>query len=241
MSPPPPPPPPPDGPDGPRAHHGPPPGGPGGPPEGFPHGGPPPPYGDAFLRIIRERRPELANRLDQLCRKSPGRFQEIVADALLFRLEERLDELDRSEQRSPSTSPDREPDHPPPPVPGPRRGPDAPSPELRERFSQLVEQERNLENRSRELAGRLREKRAQNATSDELKTLRDELERALNDQFDVRTEFRKLDLQRLEQELARLRTMLEKMHGEFETRQQERGAIIDKRMEQLLGTPNSEW
>ncbi|MBL8878205.1 MAG: hypothetical protein JNG88_03705 [Phycisphaerales bacterium] len=87
---------------GPRAARG-----PGGPPDGGPEGelgprrpgppgvdGPPPgrpPLGHPLIRMIALRDPELAGRLERLRRESPEKFERVLAEALVRRLEETLD------------------------------------------------------------------------------------------------------------------------------------------------------
>lgn len=82
------------------------PGIPGGPRPPEPDGVAPPPTPrpsapriDPLLRLIAERRPELAERLERLRRESPARFREVVLDALTARLEEALNEVESQPER----------------------------------------------------------------------------------------------------------------------------------------------
>ncbi len=60
---------------------------------------PPLPLGrpvDPLLRVVAERRPELAERLERLRRRSPERFQDVLVEALMSRLEDALNEAERN-------------------------------------------------------------------------------------------------------------------------------------------------
>lgn len=63
--------------------------GPGGPPPGGPDGRPP--LGHPLIRMIAPHNPQLAGRLERLRRESPEKFDRILAEALVRRLEETLD------------------------------------------------------------------------------------------------------------------------------------------------------
>ena len=71
--------------------------------------------------------------------------------------------------------------------------------------------------------------------------MREELTRVLNDQFDVRSELRRFELQRVERELARLRAAIERLQNDSDRRNRERGAIIERRIDQLLEDRASGW
>ena len=212
-----------------------------------PPGGPRPPIApfDPLLRLIAERRPELAERLERLRRESPRRLREVVLDALTSRLEEALNEAERSPERPIGPRGEgREARG----GPGERlgaaaqreRGP-AERPEFRQRMRELEEQHEQLERQSQELAQQLREQRTGGAAAGELDRLREELTGVVKHQFEVRTELRKAELQRIERELQRMREMVEKLQRELEQREKEREAIIQKRIDQLLGQDRTGW
>lgn len=62
-------------------------------PPGLENGPPPgrPPLGHPLIRMIALRNPELAGRLERLRRESPEKFERVLAEALVRRLEETLD------------------------------------------------------------------------------------------------------------------------------------------------------
>jgi hypothetical protein len=210
-------------------------------------GGPRPPVApvDALLRLIAERRPELAKRLERMRRESPRRLREVVLDALTARLEEALNEAENSPERPVGPRGEGR---------GVRGGPGerpggrairerglAERPEFRQRVRELEEQHEQLERHSQELAQKLHEQRAGGAATEELDRLRDELTGVVQHQFEVRTELRKAELQRIEQELQRIREMVGNLQRELEHREKEREAIIQKRIDQLLGQDRTGW
>lgn len=207
-----------------------------GPEEGFPFQPWP------LLRYLRERRPDLADRLERLRERDPERFRRVILDAFVLRLEEVLAEHELEGPRLPRES--RGPEGGRPPVapgpgefpPGPAGQPVPPAPdEFAPRVQELHRRHDELEMRSRELGERCRRARIDQAPPEERERLRAELERTVNEQFDVRTELRHIDLQRIERELQRLHERVESLRRELERRQRERGAIIERRIDQLLG------
>lgn len=235
-----------------------PPGGPGRPgPEGMmgPGG---PPFGP-LLRMLAQRKPQLAQRLERLRERDPSRFEDVLMDAFALRLDELLDKAEREhpagtqpEGPRPSGKGMRLPgEGPRPPGEGmrPPMMPGRPGGEMGGRASgpmagmpgepvdphmrELQERQEKLEARARELATKLRQ--PEGAGPEDRKALRDELGRVVNEQFDVRSELRKTELSRIEQELNRLRERLERTRQDLEHRERERGAIIERRIEQLVG------
>ncbi len=228
---------------------------------------PGPPPDEVLLRLIAERRPELTDRLEQVRRRSPERFRGALVDALLPHLDETLDNLEKLPESPGGPEHAGKPPMPPgaperpglPPRPGmgagpggppgmgpgpgglPGMGPGGPSPEVREHLRGLEEKQRGLEGHVRELAEQFRGPQAEKMSADEKTRLREELGKVLNEQFDVRTELRKTELDRIGHDLTRLREALEKMQKDFETRQQERAVIVERRMNQLLGGDATDW
>jgi hypothetical protein len=98
-----------------------------------------------------------------------------------------------------------------------------------------------LEARSHELAGRLRELRAGDAPPEERERARDELAAVVNEQFEVRSELRKVELERVERELQKLRQVMENIHHDLEQRERDRESIIQRRIQQLLGEDAGGW
>jgi hypothetical protein len=190
-----------------------------------------------LLRIIAERRPDLAARLEELQRRSPQRFEEVLADALMFRLEDTLGDAEPGEA---PPADERRGGAPASRPAGPRGpGPQASlTPELRAELRRLNERQEQLETRSQELAVRLREAKL----ADPEKTqLRDELKQAITEQFEVRSELRRFELERLQREVERIRAAVDRLQTELQRRTQEKSAIIDRRLEQLMGTDAGGW
>lgn len=90
-------------------------------------------------------------------------------------------------------------------------------------MTKLMRQEMELDGQARELAEKCR--KAQGAEQEELKA---KLKETLVKQFENRQQRRQLELERLEKELARLRSSLEARKGASER-------IINHRLEELLG------
>ena len=196
---------------------------------------PPPPAAQPpfapLLRIIAAERPDLARRLERLRQRSPEQFRRLMVEALVSRVEEALNDLE------PPPGPAQQPPEPGPPLGG-RQGPPA---EFRRHLAELEDRQRELEMRSHELAGRLREIPPQDADSEPAQALREELTRVVQEQFDVRTALRRAELERMGRELQHLRAALERLERELEHRSRERAAIIQQRIDQLLGQDRSAW
>jgi hypothetical protein len=202
-----------------------------------------------LLRYLRERRPELADRLERLRDRDPEGFRRVILDAFMLRLEEALAQeearpgLSGRQPRAPEQGraqfppgaggpPGRGPVGPE----GPAGGPLPPVPdEFFPRVQELQKRHEQLEMRSRELAERLRAGRVEPVSPEDRERLRAELERTVNEQFEVRTELRRIDLERIERELQRLHERVESLRRELERRERERGGIIERRIQQLLG------
>lgn len=218
--------------------------------------GPDMPRPDPLLRMIRQRRPELAERLQNLRRKNPDLYHHVLLDALMFRLEDALNDAEQSgvvERERPRDGGRRggrrdegaRPGRGRPPRPGvdrprpPEPGPDA---DLRARAGELEERHGDLERETHELAMRLRDMRERGAAPPQQREqLRGELTRRVSEQFEVRTELRKIELERIERELHKLREMLERMQQQLQRREQQRESIIGRRIEQLLDDDMTQW
>jgi DNA repair exonuclease SbcCD ATPase subunit len=192
---------------------------------------------DPLLHLLSERRPGLAERLTRLRERDPERFEDIIADAVGKRIERALDEQEGepADQERPG-----EP-VPPPPMHAPRMGGPHHRLEMDEHARGLQEQQEKLEQQSRELAGQLRRMQREGAPQEQMQRRRDELTQIVNQQFDLRTELRKTELERLEQDMKRIQERLDQVRQNLERRQAERGEIVARRMEQLLGEDSSGW
>jgi hypothetical protein len=225
---------------GPEGPGGPTPPGRGGLPEGSWRPGPPL---EPLMRLIAERRPELAERLERLRREAPERFQDVLLDALTIRLRDALDEAE-AQPRRPIDMPPRAPGRPEQPGEPPRiRGGEAEGrfAETRPAVRALDERQQRLEMRSHELAEQYRELRAGQQAGEPQQRIRDELATVVKEQFEVRSQLRTLELQRMERELQRLQETLERLQAEVERREHERESIIQRRIDQLLGEGASGW
>jgi len=190
-----------------------------------------------LLRMIHQHRPELAERLERLRKESPERFREVVLDAMIFRLEAALDEGEH-----PGGPP---PGHPGPGREGQRMGPGQrrphPAEQMHIRIREMEERHEHLEQQSHELAHHLREIREQQASKEDIERAHGKLAAVVNQQFDLRSELRRTELERVQRELEQLRRMVEKMERQLDRRAGERDVIIERRINQLLGEDFAGW
>lgn len=87
----------------------------------------------------------------------------------------------------------------------------------------LLRQEMDLERQTRELVGQYRR-----AASEKRGDLKNQLEKVVNEQFEVRQQRRQLELKRLEEELQHLRDAIER-------RNKVRPQLVERRVGELLG------
>ncbi len=222
---------------------------------------------DRLMPLIAEQHPDLAKRLRDLRRQSPEEYRRVVAEALAVRLEEAMRHRGQPGMPfGPHPMPEGGPGHLPPgggprppmfggPPDHPPMPPDRPdwdepggepSPEMREFEMHMRELDRHneeLERKSMELAHKLAELREREEPKlDELRErLRRELAECVEEHFNVRTEFRKAELHRLETELGHLKRALDELRENLERRERARGAIIERRIKQLLGEDGDAW
>ena len=97
-------------------------------------------------------------------------------------------------------------------------------PEQDEQMARLNRADMELEHHSRNLAMRYREA----SEEEEREEIREQLEKAVNEHFEVRQERRAIELERLEREINRLREVIER-------RNEARDRILGRRMNELLG------
>jgi len=112
------------------------------------------------------------------------------------------------------------------PPPGPPRGPYQDWTSLEKRdpdMFKVLKQEMDLERQTRELAGDYRQASA--AKRDEIKK---QVEKLVDQQFEVRQQRRQLELKRFDEELQRLRDAIER-------RSKAHKQIVEKRVAELLG------
>lgn len=205
----PPPPPPPPGqmerrrPPGPRA-----PGGPGrGRFEGRPGPGPQARF-DALIRLIAERRPDLAKRLERLRRQEPERFRDVLAEALIIRLEHILGD----ERPGPEHRPGERP---------PRRfgsGPEARFQEGQEKAPALEREHRELQERAEALERELHELEERDARPEARERVRAQLERTHDELAGIRERLEEIERHRHHAELDERLRGLHREHEELEER-----------------------
>jgi hypothetical protein len=210
----------------------------------------------AVLRVIRERDADLAEELERALeriREDDGDERLEVTMRFLAELLERADQRRHRghARRPPFGEPGgRAPRHPAPPgfgrgprfaPPGPHHPPPPPNFEMERRLQELHERHERLERESQELAERFRSEKHGDGEAETRDRLRTELERVINEHFEVRTQLRQLELERLERELRMLERELERMRRQFEQRERERGVIIERRLRQLLGKDFGGW
>ncbi|MBU0639501.1 MAG: hypothetical protein KKB50_11600 [Planctomycetes bacterium] len=196
-----------------------------------------PPW-EPLIRGVAERRPELARRLKRLQMHDPGRFHDVLMEALMFRLEDVLNEAE--EQAGERDGPQHAP-----PEPGMAPRPEMPEHEreFQRRLDELHQRHQELERRSQELAGHARrlQEREGEPSPEEREHLLNELRQVTNEQFEVRTELRRVELERIERELQHLREMIEQRHHDLERRERERETITERRIRQLIGEELEGW
>ena len=204
-----------------------------------PAGGGLPEPQDLLLQAIAERDPELARRLHHLRQQSPERFHRVILEALMFRLEDVLNEV---EARQPMDTDDElEPPAGPRPPERPGREPLPRFPDLHERVRGLERHHEELEVRSHELAERVRDMRAYGGPENDPAKAIEELERTIQEQFEIRGELRRAELERIEREVQELRRALERMQTGLKQREDQRSRIVERRMRQLLGEELGGW
>ncbi|MCH8804937.1 MAG: hypothetical protein IH986_02475 [Planctomycetes bacterium] len=225
---------------------------------------------EPLIQTLAERRPELARRLERLRRESPERFRDLITDALAVRIEDVL-RRERQHTAPPTQTPlgfERQPtwrrairSEPrlrgvfeaapePGPVPTPfgaTRSEDLfdvelglPSSKLAQRHQHLQNQHNQLEQDTQRLVERIRSRSATGEHGAHAE-LRETLARTVHEHFQVRTELRQAELDRIDAELQRLRETVEVLRRDFERRSRERDAIIEKRIRKLLGEDSGGW
>jgi hypothetical protein len=201
----------------------------------------------SLLRGVKERRPELAKRLGEMLKDNPKHFEDVLMRALMGQIENALERQERGGRgrlgRSAATP--REPSR----AERPRRPERARRPERRRlpaepreeraretftrRIGELRALHRDREAESRKLASQLRNRLRADVRPRDQENLRGRLRDTVREHFELRSELRRIDLSRIESELARLREAVEQLRIELEHRQRERGAIIERRIREL--------
>ena len=209
----------------------------------------------SLLRNFKRRRPELAGRLNELLKKNPKRFEDVLMRALMRQVEESLGGHERRERtdRAPRPPrplrerdgaglmprPPREPfqELRPPRPPGLRPAGEPRLDIRREGFQRRVEELRrrhhDSEIKSRELATELGRRIRGGEGPRGPERMRAHLRETVGEHFELRSELRRLDLARIEAELARLQEAVNRLRSELELRSRERRAIIERRIRQL--------
>lgn len=163
----------------------------------------PPPVEEVLERLRRDR-PEVHERLMALRREHPERFERELRK-LVRRVEPAL-----REERERRELEELRRHHP-------------------ERF-ELIRRDRELTDRTVELAERIR----RNETSDEKDKLTGKLRKLLDEQFEVRMKVRRLEAEELRARLDELTAILDR-------RAKNKSALVEQRMNQLLHPEETEW
>lgn len=208
---------------------------------GAPHPGPGREPGLApFLRMVQQRRPDLARRLQELRRDDPQRFRQVIEEALMLRLEAVLDEFAQPNRGRPHDQLERRRHHE-----GNQRHQERQRREreehMRRQIEELERRHDELDRRSHELAHRIREMRNEEAHDADRDRLHHELHEVVNQQFDVRGRLRRHNLEQLECEHEHIQRMLDEQREALERRDAERDLIIEQRVRRLLGDDISGW
>jgi hypothetical protein len=98
---------------------------------------------------------------------------------------------------------------------------------------ELQEQQGEADRRAHELAAKLRDDEVQPGERERAR-LREELRAVVEQQFEVRSELRAMELERLRGDVGRLQRRLEAVQAELDRRAAERTGIIERRMQELL-------
>ncbi len=222
---------------------------------------------EPLIQTLAERRPDLARRLERLRRESPERFRDLITDALAVRIEDVL-RRERQHTAPPTQTPlgfdpqptwrraiRSEPRLPGVPEAAPEPGPVPTPPEAKphanpfdmaerstfgKRNQHLQNRHEQLEQNTQRLVERLRSRSAPGRHGAHAE-LRETLARTVHEHFQVRTELRQAELDRIDAELQRLRETVEILRRDFERRLRERDAIVEKRIRTLLGEDSGGW
>ena len=176
---------------------------------------------NALIRLIAERRPELAERLERLRRQEPERFRDVLAEALIIRLEHILgDERRGPERRRPGLSPD------PGPIARFRR--------LREREAKLEaraleRQHRELEERAEALKRELHEQEQHEAPPEARERVRAELKRTHDELAGIRERLEEIERHRRQPDQEEALRDLHREREELE----KRARVLEGEMHEL--------
>jgi DNA repair exonuclease SbcCD ATPase subunit len=201
-------------PPGPRAPAGPGREGFGGPPEARPQA-----QFSALIRLIAERRPDLAERLERLRQQEPERFRDVLAEALIIRLEHILGEERRG--------PEHEPGERPPRPFGP--GPEARFQEGEEQPRALEREHRELEERAEALERELHELEERDARPEARERVRAQLERTHDELAGIRERLEEIERRRHQPEPEEALRDLHRQREELE----ERARVLEGQMHEL--------
>ena len=184
---------------------------PGGPGRGG-FGGPPGPQPqarfDALIRLIAERRPDLAERLERLRRQEPERFRDVLAEALIIRLEHILGDERRGPERRPGGFP----------LPGSGPGPEARFHEGQEKPRVLQREHRELQERAEALERELHELEERDARPEARERVRAQLERTHDELAGTRERLEEIERHRRQPEREEALRELHRKREELEER-----------------------
>ena len=193
---------------------------------------------ERILPLLADEHPELVERLKQMREQSPAGYERLVADALAIRFEHAMkhggpgpklrgpflppDELDGVEEMKPPG--DR------PPFPGFDY-------ELEETWQALLQRDDELDAQTTVLVEQYKQLAEDGSVGhrEALAKVRENLEQTVQKHFELRGEIRKIELQRIEQELKHLQEVVDHIRQNLTRREKARDSITSRRIEQLLG------
>ncbi len=163
---------------------------------------------NALIRLIAERRPDLAERLERLRRQEPERFRDVLAEALIIRVEHILGDERPGPERRPGGFP----------LLGFGPGPEARFQEGEEKARALQREHRELEERAEALERELHELEEHEAPPEARERVRAELKRTHDELAGIRQRLEEIERHRHQPEREEALRELHRKHEELEER-----------------------
>ncbi|HUU98681.1 MAG TPA: hypothetical protein VM487_23350 [Phycisphaerae bacterium] len=174
---------------------------------------------NALIRLIAERRPDLAERLERLRRQEPERFRDVLAEALIIRLEHILGDERPGPERRPGGFP----------LLGFGPGPEARFQEGQEKPRALQREHREFEERAEALERELHELEQSDARPEERHRVRAELERTQQELAGTRERLEEIEPRRRQPDQEEALRDLHREHEELE----KRARVLEGEMHEL--------
>jgi len=192
---------------------------------------------DRIIELLRQRRPDLAERLNTLSKSDPELLDALVAEAFAERFERHRGDWRRDRDREPGDDPGAAP--PEGDGADASRRPRSPWGESeafgrRRPGDSFREQHGRLEEEARRIAREHQTRALADADPASLAALRAQLTGVVSQQFDLRSEARLGDIRGLEAKLAKMHEFLDAIREDMERRASDREGIIARRVDELL-------